>query len=200
VAPLALGLFATAKPALSLFVGRAYVTGSNPLMILSGVFGVTVIGIVLSPMLLALAHTRVASAITAGSVIMSITTALLLVPTWGMLGASTARALRMITTTTLTILFLRKKLSLRLDLGMMSKTLAAGAIMAAIVMVVQIPFYSAYLLPLYIVIGAVTYLTALRILKAVKQEDIDLLGKYFGHRLRFATTMLKWILLPTVKR
>ena len=199
VAPLALGLFATAKPALSLFVGRAYVTGSNSLMILSGVFAFTVIGIVLGPMLLALAHTRVASAITAGSVILSITTALLLVPTWGMLGASTARGLGMITSTALTILFLRKKLSLRLDLGMISKTLTASVIMAAIVMAVQIPFYSQYLLPLYIVIGAVAYLTALRLLKAVKQEDIDFIGKYFGHRLRFGTTVLKWILLPTTK-
>jgi O-antigen/teichoic acid export membrane protein len=199
VVPLALGLFATAKPALSLFVGRAYVTGSNTLMILSSVFGVTVIGIVLGPMLLALAHTRVASAITAVSVILSITTALLLVPTWGMLGASAARALGMITTTTMTILFLRKKLSLQLELGIMVKTFGAGVVMAAVVMAVQIPFYSQYLLPLYIVIGAVAYLTALRLLKAVKQEDIDLIGKYFGHRLRFGTTMLKWILLPTIK-
>jgi O-antigen/teichoic acid export membrane protein len=199
VAPLALGLFATAKPALSLFVGRAYVTGSNSLMILSGVFAFTVIGVVLSPMLLALAHTRVASAITAGSVILSITIAIMLVPTWGMLGASTARALGMITTTTLTVLFLRKKLSLRLDLGMISKALTASVIMAAIVMAVQIPFYSPYLLPLYIVIGAVAYLTALRLLKAVKQEDIDFIEKYFGHRLRFGTTMLKRILLPTIK-
>lgn len=199
VVPLALGLFATAKPALSLFVGRTYVTGSYPLMILSSVFAFTVIGIVLGPMLLALAHTRVASTITAGSVILSITAALLLVPTWGMLGASTARAVGMITTTTLTILFLRKKLRLQLELGMMVKTLAAGVVMAAVVMVVQVPFYSQYLLPLYVVIGAVAYLTALRLLKAVKQEDIDLIGKYFGHRLRFGTTVLKWILLPTIK-
>ena len=198
--PLALGLFATAKPALTLFVGRAYVTGSNPLMILSGVFAVTVIGIVLGPMLLALAHTRAASAITTGSVILSITTAVLLVPTWGILGASVARGFGMITSTALTILFLRKKLSLTLDLGMIPKTLAAGVIMAAIVMAVQIPFYSQYLLPLYIVIGAVAYLTALRVLKAMKQEDIDLLGKYFGHKLSFATSILRWILLPTSKR
>jgi O-antigen/teichoic acid export membrane protein len=149
---------------------------------------------------LALAHTRVASTITSGSVILSITAALLLVPTWGMLGASTARALGMITTTTLTILFLRRKLSLQLELGMMVKTLGAGVAMAAVVIAVQIPFYSQYLLPLYIVIGAVAYLTALRLLKAVKEEDIDLLGRYFGHRLRFGTTMLKWILLPTIKR
>jgi len=98
-----------------------------------------------------------------------------------------ARGFGMITSTALTILFLRKKLSLRLDLGIMSKTLAACVVMAAIVMGVQIPFYSQYLLPLYMVIGAVVYLTALRVLKAVKQEDIDLLRKYFGHKLRFAT-------------
>jgi len=49
-----------------------------PLMILSGVFAVTVIGIVLGPMILALGHTRAASAITTGSLIISIVTAALL--------------------------------------------------------------------------------------------------------------------------
>jgi O-antigen/teichoic acid export membrane protein len=194
--PLALGLLATAKPALTLFVGRAYVAGSDPLMILSGIFAVTAIGITLSPMLLALAETRVASGITTGSVILSLTAAILLVPTLGMLGASVARGLGIIATTALTFLFLRRKLGLRLDLEMMFKTLAAGAIMAAIVVVVQITFYSAYLLPMYILIGAVAYLTGLRVLKAVKQDDIDLLGRYFGHKLRFVTSILSWVLLP----
>ena len=199
VIPLALGLSATAKPALTLFVGQAYVAGSDPLMILSGTLAITAIGIALSPMLLALAETRVASAITTGSVILSLTTAILLVPPWGMLGASVARGLGMIATTTLTILFLRRKLRLNLDLVTMFKILVAGLIMAAVVVAVQIPLYSARLLPLYIVIGGVVYLTALRVLKAVKQDDIDLLGKYFGHKLRFATGILRWILLPKAK-
>lgn len=200
VVPLALGLLATAKPALTLFVGRAYVAGSGPLMILSGTLAITAIGIALSPMLLALAETRVASAITAGSVILSLATAILLVPPWGMLGASVARGFGMIITTTLTILFLRKKLRLNLDLVTILKIMVAGIIMAAIVMAVQIPLYSARLLPLYIVIGGVVYLTALRVLKAVKQEDMDLLGRYFGHELSFVSNILKWILLPTSKR
>jgi O-antigen/teichoic acid export membrane protein len=200
VVPLALGLFATAKPALSLFVGRAYVTGSNPLMILTGSFSVTVIGIVLGPMLLARGHTRASSAITAASVFVSIGTALILVPTWGMIGASTARALGMIASTALIILFLRRRLSLRLDVATLVKALTASVVMTAVVMAVQIRLYSPYLLPLYIVIGAVTYFTALRLLKAVKEEDIDLIRRYFGPRLSFVPRMLSWILLPTVKR
>ncbi len=98
----------------------------------------------------------------------------------------------MITTTTLTILFLRKKLTLKFDLGMIVQTLAAGVIMATVVMAVQIQFYSQYLLPLYLVIGAVVYILALRLLKAVKQEDIDLVRRHFGHRPRFAPRMLSW--------
>lgn len=200
VVPLTLGLFATAKPALSLFVGRAYVTGSNPLMILTGTFAVTAIGIVLAPMLLARAHTRASSAITAASVVLSIATALLLVPNYGMVGASTARALGMIASTALTILFLRSRMSLQLDIAMMVKTITASVVMSVVVLAVQIPLYSPYLLPLYIVIGAVTYLTALRLLKAVKEEDIDLIRRYFGHRFSFAPRILSRILLPTVKR
>jgi O-antigen/teichoic acid export membrane protein len=166
-------------------------------MILSGTLAITAIGIALSPMLLALAETRVASAIATGSVILSLTTAILLVPPWGMLGASVARGLAMITGTTLTFLFLKKRLRLNLDLVAMFKILVAGIIMAAVVVAVQIPIYSPRLLPLYIVIGGVVYLTALRVLKAVKQEDINFFGKYFGHKLRFVTSMLRWVLLPT---
>jgi len=198
--PLTLGLFATSKPALTLFVGRAYVTGAPPLMVLTGVFAVTMIGIVLGPMLLALAHTRAASVAAIGSVIISLATALLLVPAWSMLGASVARALGMITSTALTILFLKQRLRLNLDLRTMFKTLIAGAAMAVIVIAVQVSIYSPYLLPFYVVVGAVSYLAALRLLKVVKQADLDLIEKYFGHRLRFAARLLKWSLLPNPKR
>ena len=90
VTPLVFGLLATAKPALTLFVGQAYAGGAEPLMILCCASAITTVGVTLFPMLLALSETRWASAITAVSVALGVASAFLLLPVWGIIGASTA--------------------------------------------------------------------------------------------------------------
>lgn len=198
--PLAIGLLATSTPALSLFVGQAYVQGSEPLMILSGIFAVTVFGTVaLSPVLLALEETRLASAITIISLILSLGAAFILLPIAGIIGASVSRGVTMILGTALTFLVVRKKMTLRLDLQAMGKSLVASTIMLAVVYAAQFLMYSKFLLPAYMFVGGVTYLAMLRLLKAVRREDIDLVRKYFGHRLAFVTELMSKILLPKEK-
>jgi stage V sporulation protein B len=196
VVPLALGLLATAKPALALFVGQAYTEGAGPLMILAGVFAFTLVGTVVGPMLLALGETRAASVITVASVSFSLVVALVLLPTWGMLGASMARGLAMIFSTALAVLVTRKKVRLELDNEAIVKSLVAGVTMAAVVMAMQFLMYSRFLLPLYVVGGCIVYLTALRVLKAARTEDIDLIRKYLGNRMNFMVTAVSRILLP----
>ena len=56
--PLAFGLLATAKPALTFFVGEAYSGGAVPLMIFSLAFALTAFGSHLTPMLMALARLK----------------------------------------------------------------------------------------------------------------------------------------------
>jgi hypothetical protein len=68
--------------------------------------------------------------------------------------------------------------------------------MAIVVMVFEIAFYSKYLLPAYVVGGGAWYLAMLRFLKAVRQEDIDLIRHYFGWKLRFANDVLRILLSP----
>jgi len=194
--PLALGLFATAGPALTFFVGQAYVSGAIPLMILSMAFAVTIVGTALSPMLLALGETAASSLISIGSVALSLTVAFALVPLFGMVGAAVARGLSLIATTGLTILFLRRKLSLHLDLEAFSKSIIAGGTMAVVVMALQIWFHSRFLLLGCVLVGGVTYLVMLRLLKAAQPRDVDLINKYFGKRLAFIGSLLKTILLP----
>jgi O-antigen/teichoic acid export membrane protein len=194
--PLALGLLATSKLALALFVGQAYVGGSVPLMILCGVFTLTLVGNALSPVFLARGETLVSGAITMSSVVMSLFAAFLLVPISGMLGASIARGSGMILSTVLTIVILRRRIRLQLDLHAIVKSLIAGGIMASIVTIIQIPMYSRFLIPAYALVGAVTYLIMLRLLRAIGNEDIDLIRKYFGARLAFAANIVTSILLP----
>ena len=67
--------------------------------------------------------------------------------------------------------------------------------MAGLLVLVQMVFYSNILLPAYIVLGGVIYLTTLRLLKAVQQHDIELIHKYLGTRLSFVSKILGAILI-----
>ena len=194
--PLSLGLLATAKPALSLFVGEAYVEGSLPLMVLSGSFAITAVATALTPIIVAIGQTRVSSGITTISVALSVITAILLVPFLGMIGASVARGLGMFIVAALTILYLERKLDFHLCLEPLIKNLGAGAVMVTAILLIQVPMYNKFLLPLYAFVGAIVYFTMLRLLKAVRQDDIDLLTGFFGNRLDFATDLLRRVLLP----
>jgi len=196
VVPLAFGLFATAKPALTLFVGDAYVSGALPLMILSLAFGLTGFGLVLSPMLTALAKSRAVMWITVASVVLGLASAYVLLPFLGIVGASVARDIATVVSLCLTIYALKRMRVLSLDLEMAWKSLAAGALMGGALIAIQAVAYSKILLPAYMVLGASIYLILLRVLRAVTAHDIQLIQKYFGARLGFLAAMLAEILVP----
>jgi O-antigen/teichoic acid export membrane protein len=197
IAPLALGLMATAKPALLLFVGSAYAEGAGVLMILSGVFAFTVVGTAMTSMLLALGQTRSVSGITVTSVVVGLVVAIVLVPVWGMLGAAISRGITMILATSLTVLALRGKLNQFVDLEATWKSLISGIVMALVVMGMQVLLNNAPLLPLHIFVGALTYVAVLRELKTLRPEDIDFIARYTGKRLAFLVKPLSRIFIRT---
>ncbi len=96
--------------------------------------------------------------------------------------------------TVLTILILARNMTLRLDFEAIAKS-HAGIVMAATILTVQMTMYSKLLLPAYALIGVIVYLAFLRLLKTLRQEDIDLIRSYLGNRLAFAANLLCWILL-----
>lgn len=198
--PLALGLLATADPALTLFVGPGYIEGTKPLMILAATFAFTIVGTVLSPMLLALGETRVASAITLVSVVTSLVVAFILLPLWGIVGAAVARGLAMVLTTALTFMFLSRKVRLELDLEAICKSLIVGAVMAVVVLGMQTLMYSRYLLPLYVLVGALTYFASLRILHVIKPSDLEFTTRYLGPRFGSVQGLLERYLVPREMR
>lgn len=197
--PLAFGLFATAKPALTLFVGQAYVQGAEPLMILAGTYAFTSVAAAAGPMLVALGETRLASLSVVLTVAVSVLSAWILAPPFGMLGAATARGVGLIFGTALMIIFLRKKIRLQFDLEGIKKNLIAAIVMAGVVVAVQTQFYSRYLTPVYIITGALVYLLMLRLLKAINPDDIRLIRDYLGPRLTVVSNLLSMVLLPTAE-
>jgi O-antigen/teichoic acid export membrane protein len=193
--PLALGLMVTAKPALALFVGEAYVGGAQPLMVLAAIFAFTLFGAALTPMLLALGETRTVSLIETVSVGMGLGSAFLLLRVLGMLGAALSRGISMITVTSLTVYALSRRIRIRLDLEAMAKSLAGGMVMAIAVAATEVLVYNKFLLPVYVLVGMVVYMAALRSLTAIREEDIEFITSYLGHRLAFVAHVLRRILI-----
>jgi O-antigen/teichoic acid export membrane protein len=210
--PLAFGLFATATPALTLFVGRAYVTGAVPLMMLSLSVAFTAFGLGFSPLLTALAKTRTVSLITILSTILALISAYALLPFMGITGAAVARGVAALASLALTIYALkhipvhapsivqsrspRSELNiLNIDGEMVWKTMMAGAVMACVLIAAQAVVYSRLLLPLYVLVGAIVYLISLRALNAVREHDVELIEKYLGSRLGFVARLLRAVLL-----
>jgi O-antigen/teichoic acid export membrane protein len=176
-------------------VGEAYVTGSLPLTILTAAFAFTAFTTALSPALNAMEETKINGAIVAVSVLVGLVAAFFLLPVFGILGASMARASSMVIAAVLIIPVLSRKIALCLDFRWITKTLFAGCTMAAIVFAVQLVHYSKFMLPLYVLIGAIVYLVMLRLLKAVDRNDIELVRGFLGKRLELLSRGLSRILL-----
>jgi len=194
--PLAFCLLATAKPAITVFVGHSYVEGSMPLMIFSGALGVTAFATALAPLFLALEETKLSAAITGVTVLISLGVAYLLLPEFGIIGAATARALATILGAVLMVVLLGRKITLQLDRPMIIKTLIASGTMACAILAVQLVHYAAIMLPLYVLVGMMVYFLMLRLLKAVNESDIELIRKFLGARLTMVSRILGWLLLP----
>jgi len=198
--PLAFALMATSKSALTLFVGSGYVGGYLPLMLICGALGVVAFGTALGPLYLALGETILSAAVTGLSVLISLGAAYFLLPALGIIGAAISRALAILLGTAFGVLMLRRKLTLDLDVAIITKTLFAAGVMAAVVLGIQFVWYSKFLLPVYLLIGAAVYLVMLRLLKVAEPDDLDLLKRFLGGRFSLISRILEWILLPSTAK
>jgi len=146
-------------------------------------------------MLVALSETRIVMWITVASVLLAVGSAYMLLPLMGITGAAMARGLAMVMVLSLTIIALRRKNAVSIDVTTLWKTLVAGGVMAVVLVLVQMVYYSMILLPAYVVLGGILYLAALRLLKAVREHDIELIRRYLGTRLAFVSKVLGALLV-----
>jgi O-antigen/teichoic acid export membrane protein len=193
--PLAFGLLAVAQPAITLFAGESYGAGSQPLMILSFFFAIVCLQTAFSGILLVLEETLIVSGLTVANVVVGIIFGASLLPSFGIIGASIARGITMVASLLLSIWVLRKKINLKLDKEAFWKSLLSSAIMAVVVGGVEHLWYDTYLLPFYLMLGAFVYLGMLRILKASRDKDIELLRLYLGKRFEFLMKPIEFFLV-----
>jgi O-antigen/teichoic acid export membrane protein len=169
-------------------------------MIFCAADALTLFATVLNPALLAMEETPVMCAIKLATAMVGITTAYLLLPAWSIVGASVGRACAIVLTAILQLLALKWKIRLKPDYRLIVKTLLAGTLVAVVVAGVQLLKYSEFMLPIYVIVGAVVYLMMLRLLRAVDADDFELLRRFLGKRLSFLAGLLEWTLLPSSPR
>jgi PST family polysaccharide transporter len=188
--PLTLGLMATSKPTLTLFAGSQYETGWTVLAIFS-LFGL-VYGI--SP---ALSNVLLVYRKTGNILLLSfvpVVSSLILVPLlWilGLVGVAIMKGMSLALSLVLTVYFVNKAVPLRIDKGAVTRTLAASAIMAIIIVVLEQIVYNAHLLLFYVLVGAAVYIAIIRILKVLDTEDFQFLEQVIGKRIaKFVSRIL----------
>jgi len=118
---------------------------------------------------------------------------LVLLPFLGVTGIAVVRAVAMIFSFVLTFLVLRRRTSIEFDKVAIWKSWVAAAIMFVTVGLVEQAYMSRYMLPLLILVGGTVYVVALRLLKAVNEDDIELVRKLLGNRAMFVTKILQKI-------
>jgi O-antigen/teichoic acid export membrane protein len=180
--PLTFGLLATAKPVITLFAGDIYGSGWTVLAILT-FFGLTYgVSPALMGLLIIYEKTKHVLLLSFIPVVSSLALLPLL---WvlGLNGLAVMRGISLLVTLLLTMYFLSKTVKVEIDKQALVKALIASSIMAATVIVAQQFYYSKFLLPAYILIGAATYLASLKFLKIITEKDVLLLNQTFGKRI-----------------
>lgn len=193
--PLALGLMSLATPILTLFAGEGYATGGVLLSILSLLGGVAGIGAAFTVLLLVYNMSTSVLFVNAISTGFGILSSLLLLQTLGSVGVALTKGLVMIMSTLLTLIIIKKRVSIKLDKETFWKTWCAALLMAMIVWLLARVLTIQYFTPLLVLAGGIVYLVALRILKAVKEEDIRLARSLMGRRAEPVVNFLKSILI-----
>jgi len=197
VVPLAVGLAATARPAISLFAGRAYEMGASPLAILSLFGAVTFIGAALSDIFSITQRTKLSALLTLIGVSTSVFLGFLLLPSTGVYGAAVLRGVAMILSLALMLIVLKRMKLFRVafDFEALWKSWAASSVMAAAVLGSQFLLYSKYLLPLYVLLGGIVYLVMLRFLRAVRAQDVHLAKAFVGKKFERLVDRVKPFLI-----
>ena len=186
--PLIIGLIITSKPVITLFAGQQYEEGWVVLAILSSFGLVYGISPAFSNLLLVYGKTKVILLLNLISIVISLAF-LPLVWFLNLAGLAIVRGAASLITFLLSLHFLSRIIKIEIDYKAGLEAIFSSIVMAIVVIVFQQVLYSKFLLPLYIVLGGITYALMIRLLKVINKEDIQLIQQITGEKL--ATYMAK---------
>jgi len=202
--PLIIGLATLAHPAIILFAGQKYIGAVEPLIIICiGALAVT-LGVAVGPILLALERTTIVSVLSTVSVLLSLVLSYFALAYLGLgtVGTAWARSIAAIIGVILTIYAVKPYVRVSFDKEALWKGSLASALMVLAIFAVDLirrtfsPAsgfldISLRLLPIYIALGGITYAVALAKLRAIKQQDMELVKGYVPKRFRQVVVWLE---------
>jgi len=202
--PLIVGVATLAYPIIILFAGFQYVEAVLPLIIISLGALVGTFGIAISPILMTLERTKIASLLAIVSVGLSIFFSYfaLAVLGLGMIGTAWARTLASIIGLVLGLYALTRYVPISLDKEAVWKASVASLLMVIAVVGLdiirmflspssyQFLVFRLHLLPIYVIVGALAYFASLVGLRTIKKKDVELIYEYLPKNLKWVADWL----------
>ena len=205
--PMIIGLAALAYP-IVILLAPALREAAWPLTILCFATLPSTLGVAIVPTLLTQERIKVASIISAITVVFEAISGFALLIPLGMAGAAWSRVFASLLGFVLGIFALRKSLGIAFDkealwkssvssilmvLGIVSLDVVRQQISYGAVSLDQILVFSLRFLPIYIIVGAIAYIASLIALKAIKKHDLDLLRDYLPKGFKWIANWLRLI-------
>lgn len=170
--PLALGLAVVSYPVTIIFAGTSYAEATLPLAILCLTMAFTQVGVAITPMLLSLERTRTLFNAQALGMVVNTIIVLMLTPIMGIKGAALGRAGLLVAGLGYAAYVLARFHGFYVDKEVFTKAWISSLTMAIIAFITQICFsFDIRLTPAYVLLGFITYIAALKWLKAINYED-----------------------------
>lgn len=205
--PLIIGLAILASPIVILFGGWEYRYAGLPLTVLCLAAIPVALTVAIPSTLMTLERTKTVSLITIISILSTLAVAYVSLayfyPNLGLTGPAWARTISSIAGLGLGVYVLKRIFSFSFDKEAIWKTLAASLLMTVAILLFDVarqvltpppPEFllpPLHLLPLYVVVGAVTYFFSLVALKAIKKRDVELFQEYLPKGFRWMAALLK---------
>jgi len=187
--PMLVGLATLAYPVMVVFAGMDYAEAALPLTIICLALLPTTLGIGINPTLLTLERTKIASMVTLIAILFNTIASYITLTNLdiGIIGPAWARFLAACIGFGLGAYVLKRILHVTFDREALWKASVASLFMAIAVTLsraLESFVYQVYLLPFYVIVGAVVYFFSLAMLRAIKKRDVALIQEYLPKGLK----------------
>lgn len=187
-----------------LFAGWKYIEATQPLIIVSIAALVGTLGVATGPILMTLERTKISSVLSVVSVILSFLLSYFALAYLGlgMIGTAWARTLASVIGLILSLYVLTRFVHVSFDKEAIWKASVASLfIVIAIIGLDLVRMFLSpssykflefrlYLLPIYVIVGALAYFASLVGLRAIKKRDVELIHDYLPKKMKWVANWL----------
>lgn len=198
--PAALGIAALSPLVLDLLGGAQYTGGSMALSIIMGFSALFISANILTQAIASVRKTHLFIYSSAAALLSNVAVSIILIPRFGLIGASLGFSSVYVATFFIQYLFARKHGVVKFNYWAFGKIWIAALVMFGAVMAVEEPLenylhHTLLLLPLYIAFGFAVYVILARILQFFKKEDKDLVLSLFPQKYARIRRAIEFLIL-----